>query len=450
MSGDDKIEDQLDEPVLEDLEDDFGEDFGEEGDFGDDFGEDLGEEGDFGEDQDWEGYDEEFADAGDGFDQPAKKKSSNTLILVGGVVLAVAVAGWKLMSAPTAYVAPIDENVTADAPQDQQQADQTELAQVNQDGGSGEPAIPALTPMPDLPQPVIDTEDMPQPLALANIGADSDPVDQEPVSDFNAMDSMPAEELQTPLMPLDMPLDMPDEAQGGPDAGLMPPADSADLNTDMQADPFGFDSDQPSDSDLGLDMPEGLGDEPELVQDDAEITPESLYNMDSEFEMATPSDNEVSEPVQMDNFSAGAGNSGTVPAGQLNEILDRLVAIEDGLSEIQSLSDSVSDIERRLGKLERQPRATSSSRPKTSPKKNTETYSSSSSETDARGTSSKSLTKWVLKSAQPGRAIVSKVGESEIYTIHVGESLAGIGKITSISVEDGKWVVQATNGKILQ
>jgi len=57
---------------------------------------------------------------------------------------------------------------------------------------------------------------------------------------------------------------------------------------------------------------------------------------------------------------------------------------------------------------------------------------------------------WILKSAQPGQALVSKRGESDIVSIRIGDSLAGIGKITDISLQNGQWVVQGTSGKITQ
>ena len=57
---------------------------------------------------------------------------------------------------------------------------------------------------------------------------------------------------------------------------------------------------------------------------------------------------------------------------------------------------------------------------------------------------------WVLKSAQPGKAIVSKAGQAEVYSVSIGDKLEGIGKITSVEQKDGMWVVQGSAGKITQ
>ena len=57
---------------------------------------------------------------------------------------------------------------------------------------------------------------------------------------------------------------------------------------------------------------------------------------------------------------------------------------------------------------------------------------------------------WVLKGAQPGQAMVSRVGEGEMQTVKIGDSLTGIGRITDISYQNSRWVVQGTQGRIEQ
>lgn len=57
---------------------------------------------------------------------------------------------------------------------------------------------------------------------------------------------------------------------------------------------------------------------------------------------------------------------------------------------------------------------------------------------------------WVLKSARPGQAMVSKPGDDAVYTVKVGETLAGVGNITSIGQENGRWVVRGTMGQVAQ
>jgi hypothetical protein len=57
---------------------------------------------------------------------------------------------------------------------------------------------------------------------------------------------------------------------------------------------------------------------------------------------------------------------------------------------------------------------------------------------------------WVLKGAQPGRAMVAKKGETDIQPVEVGDTLPGIGRITAIEYQDGKWSVTGTSGTISQ
>ncbi len=62
----------------------------------------------------------------------------------------------------------------------------------------------------------------------------------------------------------------------------------------------------------------------------------------------------------------------------------------------------------------------------------------------------KSRIKWVMRSAQPGKALVSKEGASGVYAVEVGSALSGIGTVTSIAPENGKWIVRGTKGTITQ
>ena len=58
--------------------------------------------------------------------------------------------------------------------------------------------------------------------------------------------------------------------------------------------------------------------------------------------------------------------------------------------------------------------------------------------------------KWVLKAAQPDRATISSKNSNDIRQIEVGSVVSGLGKITSIGLEDGKWVVRGTRGHVSQ
>ncbi len=57
---------------------------------------------------------------------------------------------------------------------------------------------------------------------------------------------------------------------------------------------------------------------------------------------------------------------------------------------------------------------------------------------------------WELRAAQPGKAWVSKSGQSAMRALTVGETLEGVGRIVDISFVNNRWFVQGTKGKIKQ
>lgn len=58
--------------------------------------------------------------------------------------------------------------------------------------------------------------------------------------------------------------------------------------------------------------------------------------------------------------------------------------------------------------------------------------------------------RWVLKGAQPGRAMVAQSGNNDLRTVEVGDNLPGLGRITAILYQNGRWQVQATQGQLNQ
>jgi hypothetical protein len=58
--------------------------------------------------------------------------------------------------------------------------------------------------------------------------------------------------------------------------------------------------------------------------------------------------------------------------------------------------------------------------------------------------------RWVLRSAQNGRAVVSDRSTGDLRSIQVGDTLRGVGRIESISNSSGRWVVQGSQGQVRQ
>ena len=57
---------------------------------------------------------------------------------------------------------------------------------------------------------------------------------------------------------------------------------------------------------------------------------------------------------------------------------------------------------------------------------------------------------WELRSAQPGKALIAPTGSNDMKTVYVGDIIDDIGKITSITVENGKWIIRGTQNNISQ
>lgn len=57
---------------------------------------------------------------------------------------------------------------------------------------------------------------------------------------------------------------------------------------------------------------------------------------------------------------------------------------------------------------------------------------------------------WELRSAWNGTAMIGRPGESDLRSIAVGETVPGLGRITSIAKMGGVWVVQGTSGRLTQ
>lgn len=59
-------------------------------------------------------------------------------------------------------------------------------------------------------------------------------------------------------------------------------------------------------------------------------------------------------------------------------------------------------------------------------------------------------TVWELRAAQPGRAWISKPGSKDMQGVVVGDNLPGVGQVTNILYQNGRWTVQGTKGQIFQ
>jgi hypothetical protein len=57
---------------------------------------------------------------------------------------------------------------------------------------------------------------------------------------------------------------------------------------------------------------------------------------------------------------------------------------------------------------------------------------------------------WILRSATPGMALLGQADNDDLQRVSVGDSISGLGRITSISEQNGHWVVKGTGGSVVQ
>jgi intracellular multiplication protein IcmG len=119
-------------------------------------------------------------------------------------------------------------------------------------------------------------------------------------------------------------------------------------------------------------------------------------------------------------------------------------ALDQQTARVKDLESTVQQLERAL-----ESRASAPSE-RAAPVKKRSSSASSSGGSAAKKSASTTTVRWVLKSAQPGRAMVSRAGEQEMRNVTVGDDLPGVGRVTQIYQGQTGWIVQGTTGRILQ
>lgn len=168
-------------------------------------------------------------------------------------------------------------------------------------------------------------------------------------------------------------------------------------------------------------------------------------------------------------------------SGKLDAVLARMDKIETELGDIrddkstdtQEMEETVAALKQDLSALKQRPASPSSATkmddaeeeaPKPAPVKKkkapkapaaeTQRYTppaeSIPSRTSVSSASSSASGHWELRAAQPGRAWVSRPGDRDMQAVAIGQNLPGVGRITAITYQGGRWVVTGTLGVIQQ
>lgn len=118
---------------------------------------------------------------------------------------------------------------------------------------------------------------------------------------------------------------------------------------------------------------------------------------------------------------------------------------QSGNSQIKDMSDTISSLKTELGAIKSAPapKVAAAKTPSVAKKKSVK-------KAVPKKRVSKPKVSWELRAAQPGKAWVSQKGQDNMQPVVVGDTLSGVGRITSISYSGGRWVVQGTSGRIRQ
>ncbi len=146
---------------------------------------------------------------------------------------------------------------------------------------------------------------------------------------------------------------------------------------------------------------------------------------------------------------------------KMDQILSRMDKLEGDIDTLkQEKSPDIGELEQNISLLKEEMSSIKSANKEESPqqKKSVTPKKTSSAPAQKAAKAPKAVSpkktaspvQWELRAAQPGRAWVSKSGERDMQSVEVGQSLAGIGTISAISYQNGRWLVQGSTGQIRQ
>jgi hypothetical protein len=132
-------------------------------------------------------------------------------------------------------------------------------------------------------------------------------------------------------------------------------------------------------------------------------------------------------------------------------------------AKIEELNATLSDLQKQIEALElakaqnnqaeqavEKPRNAPAPESKPAKPKSEKTKSAAATPKKQAAQESGSAAKWVLRSAQSGTAIIAPQGGNDFVRVAVGDNFPGLGKIVSITQENGRWVVKGSQGEVRQ
>jgi|GEM_PF-3143323 len=138
---------------------------------------------------------------------------------------------------------------------------------------------------------------------------------------------------------------------------------------------------------------------------------------------------------------------------QMDEILSRMERLEKDLAKMRRDGDDVSQLSAELGAIKKRLNTASNSATSTASKKVTRTapaIPSTRSVSKPVKSKPKAPAQWVLKGIAQNEAWIAQKGSTDIKKVSVGDAVSGLGRINSIGLENGVWIVRGTQGSVKQ
>lgn len=135
-------------------------------------------------------------------------------------------------------------------------------------------------------------------------------------------------------------------------------------------------------------------------------------------------------------------NENKALSGQLNEAESKISELESEVARLQNELKSANS----NANAAPQPEKTST---KTTTSESPTTKTATTTAKTAAPAPKPKTVKWTLRSASPGRATLA-TQDGDLRNVEVGNTVPSLGRIESISVQGGRWVVQGSQGSVSQ
>lgn len=180
---------------------------------------------------------------------------------------------------------------------------------------------------------------------------------------------------------------------------------------------------------------------------DTQGTKQALENISKEAEaQASQNSGRAKQAELRDNIQKFEQQTSTF-VQRVEQIEQKMSNLPD-MQRIEQMMAQYSEMSAKVERLERELRDTKSA---------LKTAKSSSSSSTATKTAARKVVKpvakkiqWELRAASPGQAWVSQKGQSDLKQVAIGDQLADLGTIRAISMQNGRWVLEASRGTIYQ